>query len=96
MDMVKIRRAAYLGYATLTEGDQLTSFDIADELNLHSSQVRRDLAEFDCKGRRGVGYDRAALIEALTAVVRQDEPAREITAMTKMAVLAAAGAGRLA
>src|SRR5919202_4513092 len=64
------RRRADAGVKTVS------SRALADQFNLNSAQIRKDLAQFGEFGRRGVGYSVGDLREHLTKILGLDTPRR--------------------
>ncbi len=54
----------------------VSSQRLAEEFNLNSAQIRKDLAQFGEFGVRGVGYDVRALRDHLTQILGLDRPHR--------------------
>lgn len=54
----------------------VSSQRLAEEFNLNSAQIRKDLAHFGEFGVRGVGYDVRALRDHLTLILGLDRPHR--------------------
>lgn len=54
----------------------VSSQRLAEDFNLNSAQIRKDLAQFGEFGVRGVGYDVRALRDHLTVILGLDRPHR--------------------
>jgi redox-sensing transcriptional repressor len=54
----------------------ISSRALADQFNLNSAQIRKDLAHFGEFGTRGVGYSVAALRRHITEILGLDQPHR--------------------
>jgi redox-sensing transcriptional repressor len=73
------RLSVYLRCLNLLAGagvKSVSSRALADQFNLNSAQIRKDLAQFGEFGRRGVGYSVAELREHLTKILGLDRTRR--------------------
>jgi NADH/NAD ratio-sensing transcriptional regulator Rex len=71
------RLARYLAVCLRADTAWITSNQIADAAGVNASQLRRDLAVLGRTGRRGIGYDRAALARELVRVLAGEREALE-------------------